>query len=288
MKDKLINWSFFAALSVIWGSSFILMKAGLEVLSPYQVASIRIMSAGVVLLPFAARAFAAVPRNKLLLVITSGLLGSFFPAYLFCIAELKISSSLTGILNALTPLFTIIVGISFFKLKANIWKLAGVLIGFVGLCLLMMASGEVNMGEFSYTALILIATLFYGINVNLVGRHLQGIGSLNIAALAFVFLLIPCLIMLYVTGYFSHAFGERQVWLSTLASFVLGTMGTAVASVLFYMLVKRAGPLFASLVTYGIPFVAIIWGLIYGENINMLQVGSLVVILGGVYLVNKK
>lgn len=288
MRDKLINWGIFTVLSIIWGSSFILMKTGMTALSPYQVASLRIFSGGLVLLPFARRALLQVPRNKMLLVILSGLLGSFFPAYLFCISETKIDSSLAGILNALTPLFTILVGVGFFQLKVNATKIAGVVIGFIGLCLLMCASGAISLQSLSYASLVLLATLFYGINVNMVGRHLQGIGSLNIAALAFGFLIIPCLVILYFTGYFSLPLGDWQVQRATLASFILGAMGTAVASILFYMLVKRAGTLFASLVTYGIPFIAVLWGLWDGESVNIWQMGCLGIILSGVYLVNKK
>lgn len=275
-------------LSLIWGSSFILMKAGMNTLTPYHVASIRILSAGLVLIPFARKALRQIPKNKLVLVILSGLLGSFFPAYLFCIAETKIDSSLAGILNALTPLFVILVGISFFQLKANLQKIIGVLIGFGGLCLLVAPTGNISFEHFSYILLILLATLFYGINVNMVGRHMQGVGSLNIASVAFVFLVIPCIIILYFTGYFALSLAHKDVLLSTLASFVLGVMGTAVASILFYMLVKRAGTLFASMVTYGIPFVAILWGVWGGEHVTLMQMGCLGIILGGVYLVNRK
>jgi drug/metabolite transporter (DMT)-like permease len=278
----------FTILSLIWGSSFILMKAGMNTLTPYHVASIRIFSAGLVLIPFARKALLQIPKNKMLLVILSGLLGSFFPAYLFCIAETKIDSSLAGILNALTPLFAILVGIGFFQLKAGTQKIIGVFIGFAGLCLLIAPSGNISFEYFSYSLLILLATLFYGINVNMVGRHMQGIGSINIASLAFVFLVIPCLIILYFTGYFDLPLTNKDVMLSTLASFVLGAMGTAVASILFYMLIKRAGTLFASMVTYGIPFIAVLWGVWGGEQVTMAQVGCLGIILVGVYLVNKK
>jgi drug/metabolite transporter (DMT)-like permease len=113
LRDKLINWSIFIVLSVIWGSSFKLMKIGMEVLSPYDVAALRMISAGLILLPFAYKSLKLIPRNKLALIIISGLLGSFFPAFLFCIAETRIDSSLAGILNALTPLFTILLGVSF-------------------------------------------------------------------------------------------------------------------------------------------------------------------------------
>jgi drug/metabolite transporter (DMT)-like permease len=278
----------FTILSLIWGSSFILMKAGMNTLTPYHVASIRILSAGLVLIPFARKALLQIPKEKMLLVILSGLLGSFFPAYLFCIAETKIDSSLAGILNALTPLFAILVGISFFQLKAGTQKIIGVLIGFAGLCLLIAPAGNISFEHFSYSLLILLATLFYGVNVNIVGRHMQGIGSLNIASLAFVFLVIPCIIILYFTGYFNLPLTHKDVMLSTLASFVLGAMGTAVASILFYMLIKRAGTLFASMVTYGIPFIAVLWGVWGGEQVTLMQVGCLGIILVGVYMVNRK
>jgi drug/metabolite transporter (DMT)-like permease len=288
VRDRLINWGIFITLSIIWGSSFILMKEGMHALSAYQVASIRILSAGLVLTPFALKALKQVPRNKWLLVILSGLLGNFFPAYLFCIAETEIDSSLAGILNALTPMFTILVGISFFQLKANRTKILGVIIGFIGLCLLMLSGKEVSFNNLSYAGLVLLATLFYGINVNMVGRYMKEVGSLNIASLAFVFLIIPSSIILYITGYLDMALLDDTVLKATGASFILGVLGTAFASIIFYMLVKRAGTLFASMVTYGIPFIAVFWGLLYGEQITLLQVGCLGVILCGVYLVNKK
>ncbi|MES2003168.1 MAG: DMT family transporter [Bacteroidota bacterium] len=288
LKDRVINWSLFTILSLIWGSSFILMKEGMKTLTPYHVASLRILSAGLVLIPFAYKALKQVPRNKMALVILSGLLGSFFPAYLFCIAETKIDSSLAGILNALTPLFTILIGISFFQLKANTQKVVGVLIGFAGLCLLIAPTGNFRFEHFTYTLFVLLATFFYGINVNIVGRHMQGVGSLNIASVAFVFLVIPTLLILYFTGYFAMPLTHPDVLRSTLASAVLGVFGTAVASILFYMLVKRAGTLFASMVTYGIPFIAVLWGVWGGETVTSMQVGCLGIILAGVYLVNKK
>lgn len=258
------------------------------VLTPYQVASIRMLSAGLVLVPFALKAFRDIPRNRLTLVIVSGLLGSFFPAYLFCIAETRIDSSLAGILNALTPLFTILVGMSFFQLKASALKITGVVIGFIGLCLLMAVSGNISFDHFSYALLVLLATFFYGINVNMIGRHMTGISSLHIASVAFVFLIIPSSLILYATNYFSLSFRDPNVQLASLSAIVLGVLGTAFASILFYQLVKRAGTLFASMVTYGIPFVAVLWGLLYGEQISLIQMGCLAVILVGVYLVNKK
>lgn len=288
MQKQVLNWIIFSLLCIIWGSSFILMKGGMNVLSPYQVASIRIISAGLVLLPFSLKALRHIPKEKRGVVVLSGLLGSFFPAYLFCIAETKIDSALAGIMNALTPLFVIITGISFFQLKVKKLQLLGIIVGFIGLSLLVAAGSNISLEYFSYSLLVLLATLLYGINVNMVGKHMQGIGSIEIASMAFVFLLIPCLIILYFTGYFALPLTEDAYLLSTGASAILGIFGTAVASVLFYILVKRAGALFASMVTYGIPFVAIGWGIWGGEQVNLIQVTCCGIILIGVYLANKK
>ncbi len=260
----------------------------MQILSPFQVASIRLISAGLVLLPFAIKAMKHIPSNKRWIVILSGLLGSFFPAYLFCIAETKIDSALAGILNALTPLFVIITGVAFFQLHIKMKQLIGIVIGFVGLCLLVLLGNNISLSYFSYALLVLLATLFYGINVNVVGKFMHGIGSLEIASMAFIFLIIPCSIILYITGYFALPLGNSAYIKSTMASAILGIFGTAIASILFYMLVKRAGAIFASMVTYGIPFVAIGWGIWNGEQVNVQQVGCLAIILGGVYLVNKK
>lgn len=264
------------------------MKLGLETLSPYQVATIRMLSAGLVLIPFAIEGFRNIPTNKLGYVILSGLIGSFFPAYLFCIAETKIDSSLAGILNALTPLFTITVGLFFFQMKAGRQKIIGILVGFVGLCLLFLAQKNISLENFSYAFLVLIATLLYGINVNMVSKHLHNTGSMNIAAIAFTFLIIPCFVILFYTGYFSLDLLSRPVLKSTGSAFLLGFAGTAVATVLYYKLVKTAGGLFASTVTYGIPFVAVFWGVLGGESINLLQCGCMGIILIGVWLANKK
>ena len=283
---KFINLFLFVALSIIWGSSFILMKEGMMALTPYQVAAIRIFCAGIVLLPFAIKALRQLPRQKIPVIILAGLLGSFFPAFLFCIAETKIDSSLAGILNALTPLFTILIGVFFFDLQAGKQKIIGVTVGFVGLVLLFIGHGHPDTKNLPYTFLVLLATLMYGVNVNLVGRYMKEVGSFNIAIIAFSFLTVPCVIILFFTGYFDMDFTNKVVIWSTTVSAILGVMGTALANILFYMLLKRAGPLFASTVTYAIPLVAVGWGIFYGEKISLLQVYSLVVILIGVYMAN--
>lgn len=281
------NWLLFAGLSIIWGSSFHLMKIGLESFSAYQVAALRMSSAAIVLLPFFIRSLRAIPKQKYGLVIWSGMLGNFFPSFLFCLAETRIDGALAGILNALTPLFTLLVGVVFFQATVSGWKWLGVLIGFLGLCLLFLSKGIPDLSYVSYASLVLIATICYGLNVNLVSRHLQGIDSLHIASAALGFLLVPSLLVLGATGFFSISFQQSSQWYSLGASSILGIFGTAIASILFYMLVKRAGIVFAAMVTYGIPFVALIWGVWAGEQVGWVQVGCLGIILLGVYITSK-
>ncbi|MBX9784872.1 MAG: DMT family transporter [Chitinophagaceae bacterium] len=288
MNPKLASWGLFIVLSFIWGSSFILMKEGLKELTAYQVAAIRMLSAGVVLLPFALKGFQTVDRKSLWKVLLTGIIGSFIPAILFCIAETKIDSALAGMLNALTPLCVIIVGVLFFKSTAKWQKILGVIVGFSGMVLLFLSQKTTSQEtHFFYALLVFIATLCYGINVNILSTYLKHIPSLQIAAIAFVALIIPSLIVLWVDGFFHHDFLDDDVLLAIGAGSVLGIFGTAIASILFYMLLKRAGALFSSMVTYGIPFVAVFWGVIDGESVTILQMVGLLIILSGVYLANK-
>lgn len=289
MSSKFINWFLFIALSFIWGSSFILMKEGLVHLTAFQVASVRIISAGLILLPVTVTAIRKIPSNKLFIVFMSGVLGSLFPAYLFCLAEQGIDSSLAGALNSLTPIFVIIAGALFFNSKPTNQKVMGILIAFTGSVLLFLSQPNFSQNSNAlYILYVVMATALYGYNVNMVHRHLSGIGSLQIASVALGLNAIPAGIVLYFTGYFSQDFLGIEILTSTGYSFILGIFGSAIASVLFYVLLKKAGAVFASMVTYGIPIVAIFWGIIYGEQVGWKQAASMAVMLLGVWWVNRK
>ena len=289
MSSKLINWLIFIILSFIWGSSFVLMKEGLLHLTAYQVASLRIISSGLVLLPVAYKSYKQIPRNKILVTFLSGFLGSLLPAYLFCIAEERIDSALAGVLNSLTPIFVIVVGALFFQSKTSLNKVIGIIIALTGSILLFISQPGFSTNSNSVDVLLIVlATIMYGININMVRRHLHDIPSIQIASLALFLNAIPALVVLYFTGYFNKDLLSHGVLVSTAYSFILGVFGTAIASVMFYMLIKRAGVVFSSMVTYAIPLVAIMWGVIYGEKIGWKQAAGLVIILTGVWVANKK
>jgi drug/metabolite transporter (DMT)-like permease len=279
------NWFLFIVLSLTWGSSFILMKVGLENLTDFQVASLRIVSAGLVLLPITVRHIRKIPFNKMGYVFLSGILGSLLPAYLFCFAETKIDSAIAGTLNALTPIFAILAGTIMFNLQLPRKKVKGILIAFAGCVLLMLSKGIKSEANIGYSLIVILATVFYGINANLIKRHLHDIGSLKTVAIGLSLCAIPAFLILFYTGYFKM-FTNEITFRSTAASVILGIIGSAVANIFYYMLIKRAGVLFSSMVTYGIPVVAIFWGLIAGEEIGWKQTLSLIVILSGVYYAN--
>jgi drug/metabolite transporter (DMT)-like permease len=290
VKNNLVNWLIFVALSIIWGSSFILMKIGLDNhLGPYQVAALRIVFAGLVLLPTTIKHIRHIPRYKLFLVFMSGTLGSLLPAFLFCLAEEGIESSLAGTLNCLTPIFVIVTGAVFYKTSTSINKIIGIGIAFVGSFLLLFSKGHMQESQhLVFVSFVVLAAFFYGFNVNMVAKHLLTIPSLHIAAIALSLNAIPAMLVLICTGFFSMPLATHPILIAIGAAAFLGIIGTAFASIIFYTLVKRAGGIFASMVTYGIPFVAIGWGIFYGEVYNLEQIGCLLMILFGVYWGNKK
>jgi drug/metabolite transporter (DMT)-like permease len=264
------------------------MKLGLRGLSAVQVASLRIIFSALFLIPLSVISFSTLPKNKWFPVFFSGLLGSLLPAYLFCIAEQGIDSALAGTLNSLTPIFVIITGALFFGIKASSNKISGILIALTGSFLLFLSQpANSEHQNLLYVGYVLIATFCYGLNVNLVHKYLHGVPSLQIAALALTLNAIPATIVLAASGYFSSDFSEVEFIKANAYAALLGIAGTAIASVIFYKLIKTAGVVFASLVTYGIPFVACMWGLFLGEEIGWKQWGSLVVMLSGVYLANR-
>jgi drug/metabolite transporter (DMT)-like permease len=285
-----LKWGLFISLCLIWGSSFVLMKLGMfapdgsMLLSAWQVAAIRIFSSGIVLIPFIVRAWKNIPADLRFPVLVSGWLGSFIPAIFFCLAETKIDSALAGTLNAVTPLSTLLIGWALFRMPIIPSKLIGIGIGLLGCVMLFLHKSTEGLQQPMYAGLVLLATICYGWNVNMVRNKLSGISALDIATLAFAGLVPFSFALLVFTGFFNLPLHSAPYVKSVMSATLLGVLGTAIASVIFYRLVKIAGAVFASLVTYGIPFVALGWGVLYGEKISLMQLFALGIILAGVYV----
>ena len=292
MSTKFISWLLFILLCILWGSSFKLMKDSTVALSGAQIAALRIFSAGLVFIPFAIFHFNKIPGKKIPFVILTAVTGNLLPAFCFAIAMTKIDGSLGGILNSLTPICVVVIGIVFFRDKIKSQKIVGVLTGFVGLVLLIITPallGEKNIAfkNLNYSLLILLATFLYGFNVNIVGHYLKGINPIHIATVSLAFMTIPTIIVLWQQNFFQLDFSNSLVKNSVMASVGLGIAGSAIATALFYILVLRSGMLFASLVTYGVPFVALAWGFVDGEKITWIEIICMAIILLGVYLANR-
>lgn len=287
-REQWISWGLFCLLAFIWGSSFILMKISREALNGYQIGAMRIFSAGAFFFPAAVFHIAKIKRSKIGWVVLSGVLGNLFPAFLFGIAiEHHIDSALAAILNSLTPLFVILVGALFFKRGFQAQKIIGVLIGFAGLAILSLAKGGISTANLQYAALILLATILYGFNVNVVTQYLKGVEPVKMATVSLALVAIPAGIVLMQQHVFSMIRYDEAARGPIAAAALLGVVGSALATVIFYSLIKRAGGLFTSMVTYAIPIVALFWGFVAHEAITLLQIVCLGIILGGVYLVNR-
>jgi drug/metabolite transporter (DMT)-like permease len=284
MKDnrKITHWLILAALSLIWGTSYILMKKGLESFSSYQVGSLRIFITFACLLPVALKNLKKLNRTNFYSIFIIGMLGNGIPAFLFPMAETNISSSLAGMLNTLSPVFTLVIGIAIYKREMIRSQIAGVFLGLIG------ATGLLYNGSFSfnlYGLFVVLATVLSGFSANEVSR-VKGLNGLQLTSLAF-FVISPVAIIYLLFSDMSSA-TATQHWVRNLGFIaILAVMGSATALIMFYLLIQETSPVFAASVTYFIPIVATMWGLTDNEHLTPSMMISLFLIFGGVYIINR-
>lgn len=276
------------SVATIWGSSFILMKIGLKSFDSNQAAAIRIFLASLVLLPYSIQNLKNLQRKDLPSLLVAGFIGSFFPAFLFTKAQTRIDSSMAGMLNSLTPVFTLLVGAVFLRIKFKWLQVAGLILGLGGALGLILSGNGIDRGSFNaYALLIVLATLFYAINVNQIKTNLSHLKGVQITSLSFLFIGPVAFIYLLNTDLSVATQNPGWGWhFAALA--ILGILGTAVAMVLMNSLIRYASAIYASSVTYIIPIFAIIWGLFDGEKITLPHLTCMALILLGVYLINRK
>jgi drug/metabolite transporter (DMT)-like permease len=288
MESKQLKWVLLTVLSLIWGSSFILIKKGLIGLTPIQLGSLRILFAGIFLLAIGFKSISKISLQQWKFIAITAFFGTFIPAYLFAIAQTEIDSSVSSILNSLTPLNTLVLGSIAFGLQFKRNQIFGVIIGLFGSALLIL-NGAMNHPEqnYYYALLILIASLCYATNVNLIKKHLSGMAPLSITTGNFLVLLLPAALILYFTD-FLEVVTVPQVQHSMLFIVVLGVIGTGIANIIFFKLIQLSSPVFATSVTYLIPIVAFFWGLLDNEMLTPIQFLGAFIVLIGVYLSAKK
>lgn len=288
MDAKQFKWFYLLLLSLIWGSSFILIKRGLVGLTAIQVGSLRIIFAGLFLLVVGFSSLKKISLRQWKFVALTSFFGTFIPAFFFAIAETQVNSSIVAILNSLTPLNTLVLGIIFFGIQFQKRQVLGVFIGLVGCLLLVLNGASDRSGQnYYYLILVVIATLCYAINVNLIKKYLSDLNSLSITTGNFAVLFLPALIILCTTD-FTHKIHLETTQYSVLFVMILGILGTGIANVLFFKLIQMSSPVFATSVTYLIPIVAFFWGLLDNEMLTPVQFFGAFVILIGVYLSAKK
>ncbi|MEP6261074.1 MAG: DMT family transporter [Gillisia sp.] len=289
MPNQKLKWIYLILLSLVWGSSFILIKKGLVGLDALQLGSFRIIFAAVFLILVGFKSLLKITGKQWKLIVISGFLGSFFPVYLFAFAETEIDSAVASILNATTPLMTLIFGVIFFRIVFTQNKLIGVGLGLAGTLGLIFSGAQVNPDQnYFYSGLVIIAAFCYAVNVNIIKRYMHDISALGIAAGNFLVLLVPALLILYFTGFSMESISSNpEVSLSLTYILILGVVGTGIALIIFNKLIQISDPVFSSSVTYTIPVIGLAWGLLDGEVFTLQQLISTVVILLGVFIVNR-
>jgi len=289
MKKANLNWFFLIVLAIVWGSSFILMKKALIDLSPIQVGALRILISGLVLIVIGYKTIANINKQQWLYIFITAMIGTFIPAFLFAFAVYNIDSSIASILNSLTPLNTLIIGFIIFGFTFKKHQLLGIVLGFLGTAILIFKGASLNPGQnYMFAALPILSSIGYAFNVNILKKHLSELSALTITVGNFVLLIIPAFVVLWFSDFFQTFEYTPAKQFALIYISILAVVGTAFAKIIFNNLVHRTTPLFASSVTYLIPVVAVFWGVLDHEKLTLIQFFAGIIILGGVYLTNRK
>ena len=284
------KWTYLILLSFIYGSAFILIKKGLLGLTPIQLASLRVIFSATFLSIFGFKTIKLIPKNKWKWIVLTGFIGNFFPVYLFSFSQTIINSSVAAVLSAMTPLFTILFGYFIFAIRFNKNKIFGVFIGFVAT--IFLVSNEISINSDyggTYSFLIILATICYAINANLVKYKLKGVSAFAIALGNFISVLPFGILVFYFSDFPIHDFYESTLILESIGYILLlALIGSALANVMFNKLISISSPIFSVSVTYLLPIVGIGWGVLDGEFFSIFQWISCFIILYSIYLVTKK
>jgi drug/metabolite transporter (DMT)-like permease len=273
----------------VWGSSFILIKRALLGFTALQLGSLRIVFASTFLFVIGYRSLRTLTLRDWKWIFMAGLLSSFFPPFLFALAQTQLDSGVTSIFNSAVPLFTTIVGIALFGVVITKRQIAGVLIGLFGTLALILTGMEFDPNQnYWYSVFILLSAIGYALNINIIKKHLGHLSPLAVTTGSFAVAFVPALVIVFYSGFFNEIGSNVQMQYSLWYLLALAFLGTAVANIYFNKLIHLSSPVFAASVTYTIPLVAILWGVWDGETINLYQLIGGAIILFGVYLVNRK
>ena len=287
-KSPLLAWVLLLVLAFIWGSSFILIKKGLVGLDPGQVGSLRIVAAFLFLLPSGLKRFQSVDKRKLHYYTSVGLLGSLVPAFLFAVAQTQLESAVTGVLNGLVPIFTILIALFILGQKQTGKVYIGVTVGFIGTAILITAgNGSSFSGINAYALLVILATICYASNLNLIKEKLNNVHAVTVTSISL--LMVGPIATIYLFGFtdfWSKLINAEGAVLASFYICLLGVFGTAIALIIFNKVLQMKDALFASSVTYIIPVFAVMWGVLDGEKLFLTHYVGMAAVGIGVYIAN--
>ena len=288
-SDKKVAWILYVILALIWGSSFILMKRAILSFTPVQVGELRIVLAGGFTALIGFNTFRHFKKVDIFPLLVVGWLGNGIPYLLFPIAVQWIDSSVVGVINSLVPIFTLIIGFIWFKFQPKWNQILGIALGFTGAFFLIKPAGSFQFqGEVLYALLAVIATICYAISINTINSKLKHLNAMTITNLSLLMVWPVMLILLFSTDFVDRFAIHPLAWQNFGYVAILGILGSSVAIILFNHLIKISSPIFSSSVTYAIPIVAILWGLMDGEEIGLRHLSGVAGILIGIYLVNMR
>ncbi|NNE03895.1 MAG: EamA family transporter [Eudoraea sp.] len=290
MSDVHRKWFYLIVLSLIWGTSYILIKKGLQGFNPVQLGTMRVLITSLFMAIIGFRSLRGISREQWKWIAVSGMVGSFIPVFLFAFAQTEIDSSIASILNSTVPLFTIIVGFLWFGIYFSLRQFLGVIIGLLGAIILIVLGASINPDQnYKLAGLVILATVGYAFNANIIKSKLQDVSPLGITTGNFMVMVLPALIIFAFSGVTNDEVVEGPYFMSSLGYLIiLAIIGTCVAKVMFTRLIQISTPVFSVSVTYLIPVVGVLWGLLDGELFKPQQLLAAMIILFGVYLVNKK
>ena len=287
-KAVIINWVLFILLAITWGSSFILMKYGLLSFSYSQIGLLRIALAFWFMVIIGFRRFRRLKKQDVVPLIAVGMFGNAIPYMLFPLAVTELPSGLVGILNSLVPLFTLIIGLIWFRFKVGLPAIVGILLGLGGAIYLLTPDLNIQGANMSFGIYPILATICYGLSINIISSKLQHLDSISITLLSLLFVGLPATFVILAGDFVEIMNTDPQAWKSLGYVAILGVVGTSLAVIMFNQLIKKAGSLFSASVTYAIPLVALIWGVIDGEDLGTRHIIGMLAIIGGVYIINMR
>ena len=283
------KWFYLIILSLIWGSSFILIKKALVGLEASQLGSLRIIFSSLIIFLIAWEKIFMIKKLEWKWITISAFLGSFFPAFLFAFAEKEIDSSVASIINSIVPLNTLILGMIIFKIESTKRQIIGVLVGFFGTYLLISSGLKLNPDQnYNYAGLVILCSFLYALNVNIIKEYLQHLSALTITVGHFTAIILPAVLVFLFSDFEFSSLEKDEVKTSIFYVFILALFGTALAKIIFNKLIKISSPVFASSVTYSMLIVSIFWGIVDGEKFSIYQLIATIIIVFGVILTNKK